>query len=208
MLSPQTISGQSRSHSEAQKVITNPSLSSLPVSYGERKFPWACNCECWVYTHNGLCNHCSLKCAILNHVPRKAGYILTLSCFTLWLLFCFDFLPPKCASAASVQSFLSYTHHCLWVEKTESCIFNCVLPTKGKHFYSSSESEEEEESHKKFNIKIKPLQAKDILKNAATVDELKASIGNIALSPSPVVSGFLFQALVRLDWQLCSAHTC
>ncbi|KYO36900.1 SH3-containing GRB2-like protein 3-interacting protein 1 isoform B [Alligator mississippiensis] len=58
--------------------------------------------------------------------------------------------------------------------------------TKGKHFYSSSESEEEEEAHKKFNIKIKPLQAKDILKSAANVDELKASIGNIALSPSPV----------------------
>ncbi|NWS58107.1 SGIP1 protein, partial [Chunga burmeisteri] len=66
--------------------------------------------------------------------------------------------------------------------------FNCALPTKGKHFYSSSESEEEEEAHKKFNIKIKPLQAKDILKSAATVDELKASIGNIALSPSPVVT--------------------
>ncbi|XP_042660570.1 SH3-containing GRB2-like protein 3-interacting protein 1 isoform X13 [Tyto alba] len=64
--------------------------------------------------------------------------------------------------------------------------FNCALPTKGKHFYSSSESEEEEEAHKKFNIKIKPLQAKDVLKSAATVDELKASIGNIALSPSPV----------------------
>ncbi|XP_031756743.1 SH3-containing GRB2-like protein 3-interacting protein 1 isoform X3 [Xenopus tropicalis] len=58
--------------------------------------------------------------------------------------------------------------------------------TKGKHFYSSSESEEEQESRKKFNIKIKPLQAKDSLKSAATVDELKASIGNIALSPSPV----------------------
>ncbi|XP_053102537.1 SH3-containing GRB2-like protein 3-interacting protein 1 isoform X13 [Hemicordylus capensis] len=58
--------------------------------------------------------------------------------------------------------------------------------TKGKHFYSSSESEEEEEAHKKFNIKIKPLQSKDVLKSAATVDELKASIGNIALSPSPV----------------------
>ncbi|TRZ10805.1 hypothetical protein HGM15179_016296, partial [Zosterops borbonicus] len=56
------------------------------------------------------------------------------------------------------------------------------------HFYSSSESEEEEEAHKKFNIKIKPLQAKDVLRSAATVDELKASIGNIALSPSPVVS--------------------
>ncbi|KAM7047039.1 SH3-containing GRB2-like protein 3-interacting protein 1 [Acridotheres tristis] len=60
--------------------------------------------------------------------------------------------------------------------------------TKGKHFYSSSESEEEEEAHKKFNIKIKPLQAKDALRSAATVDELKASVGNIALSPSPVVS--------------------
>ncbi|XP_050833293.1 SH3-containing GRB2-like protein 3-interacting protein 1 isoform X10 [Serinus canaria] len=58
--------------------------------------------------------------------------------------------------------------------------------TKGKHFYSSSESEEEEEAHRKFNIKIKPLQAKDVLRSAATVDELKASIGNIALSPSPV----------------------
>ncbi|NXA31586.1 SGIP1 protein, partial [Eudromia elegans] len=66
--------------------------------------------------------------------------------------------------------------------------FNSSPPTKGKHFYSSSESEEEEEAHKKFNIKIKPLQAKDVLKSAATVDELKASIGNIALSPSPVVS--------------------
>ncbi|NWV83177.1 SGIP1 protein, partial [Dasyornis broadbenti] len=64
---------------------------------------------------------------------------------------------------------------------------NRALPTKGKHFYSSSESEEEEEAHKKFNIKIKPLQAKDVLRSAATVDELKASIGNIALSPSPVV---------------------
>ncbi|KAJ6662651.1 hypothetical protein lerEdw1_011788 [Lerista edwardsae] len=71
-------------------------------------------------------------------------------------------------------------------------LFNCDLPTKGKHFYSSSESEEEEEAHKKFNIKIKPLQSKDILKSAATVDELKASIGNIALSPSPVVSKTLF----------------
>ncbi|RLV73145.1 hypothetical protein DV515_00017209, partial [Chloebia gouldiae] len=63
---------------------------------------------------------------------------------------------------------------------------DCAVPTKGKHFYSSSESEEEEEAHKKFNIKIKPLQAKDVLRSAATVDELKASIGNIALSPSPV----------------------
>ncbi|NXS74347.1 SGIP1 protein, partial [Pandion haliaetus] len=79
-----------------------------------------------------------------------------------------------------------YILYC-WLCLSET-FFNCALPTKGKHFYSSSESEEEEEAHKKFNIKIKPLQAKDILKSAATVDELKASIGNIALSPSPVVS--------------------
>lgn len=78
------------------------------------------------------------------------------------------------------------------LSQQEETFFNCALPTKGKHFYSSSESEEEEEAHKKFNIKIKPLQAKDILKSAATVDELKASIGNIALSPSPVVSPRVF----------------
>ncbi|NXX82400.1 SGIP1 protein, partial [Urocolius indicus] len=77
-----------------------------------------------------------------------------------------------------------YILYC-WLCLSET-FFNCALPTKGKHFYSSSESEEEEEAHKKFNIKIKPLQAKDILKSAATVDELKASVGNIALSPSPV----------------------
>lgn len=78
---------------------------------------------------------------------------------------------PHAAASSAARSFLS-----------------CAAPTRGKHFYSSSESEEEEEAHKKFNIKIKPLQAKDILKSAATVDELKASVGNIALSPSPVVS--------------------
>ncbi|XP_038650385.1 SH3-containing GRB2-like protein 3-interacting protein 1 isoform X4 [Scyliorhinus canicula] len=59
--------------------------------------------------------------------------------------------------------------------------------TKEKHFYSSSESESEEESRRKFNIKIRPLQAKDtIVCVAASVDELKASVGNISLSPSPM----------------------
>lgn len=79
----------------------------------------------------------------------------------------------------------------------QASFLSCSAPTKGKHFYSSSESEEEEEAHKKYNIKIKPLQAKDILKSAATVDELKASVGNIALSPSPVVS-YLCPQLLRL----------
>ncbi|NXD86098.1 SGIP1 protein, partial [Halcyon senegalensis] len=94
----------------------------------------------------------------------------------------------------------------------QETFFNCALPTKGKHFYSSSESEEEEEAHKKFNIKIKPLQAKDILKSAATVDELKASIGNIALSPSPVVSPrcsclFPWLMLRRAHPEIVSSHS-
>ncbi|KFO23207.1 SH3-containing GRB2-like protein 3-interacting protein 1, partial [Fukomys damarensis] len=101
--------------------------------------------------------------------PEEPGYILSLFVLIVILIL---ILGKHLASVSQ--------------QKKELSIFNCVLPTKGKHFYSSSESEEEEESHRKFNIKIKPLQSKDILKNAATVDELKASIGNIALSPSPV----------------------
>uniref|UniRef100_A0A3Q3LIA6 SH3GL interacting endocytic adaptor 1a n=1 Tax=Mastacembelus armatus TaxID=205130 RepID=A0A3Q3LIA6_9TELE len=50
-----------------------------------------------------------------------------------------------------------------------------------------STSEEEEDHRKKFKIKIKPLPA-DRVVVAPSVDELKASIGNIALSPSPLVS--------------------
>uniref|UniRef100_A0A3B4BBR6 MHD domain-containing protein n=1 Tax=Periophthalmus magnuspinnatus TaxID=409849 RepID=A0A3B4BBR6_9GOBI len=58
---------------------------------------------------------------------------------------------------------------------------------KKMHFFSSDESEEEEEQRRKFKIKIKPLPP-DCVITAPTVDELKASIGNIALSPSPLVS--------------------
>lgn len=54
-------------------------------------------------------------------------------------------------------------------------------------FFSSDESEEEEDHRKKFKIKIKPLPADQVVA-APSVDELKASIGNIALSPSPLVS--------------------
>uniref|UniRef100_A0A4W6D3K4 SH3GL interacting endocytic adaptor 1 n=1 Tax=Lates calcarifer TaxID=8187 RepID=A0A4W6D3K4_LATCA len=57
--------------------------------------------------------------------------------------------------------------------------------TKKAHFFSSDESEEEEDHRKKFKIKIKPLLA-DRVVSAPSVDELKASIGNIALSPSPL----------------------
>ncbi|KAM4547992.1 SH3-containing GRB2-like protein 3-interacting protein 1 isoform 5-T5 [Odontesthes bonariensis] len=51
------------------------------------------------------------------------------------------------------------------------------------HFFSSDESEEEEDRRKKFKIKIKPLLG-DRVVTAPSVDELKASIGNISLSPS------------------------
>ncbi|XP_067370597.1 SH3-containing GRB2-like protein 3-interacting protein 1 isoform X3 [Channa argus] len=57
--------------------------------------------------------------------------------------------------------------------------------TKTCHFFSSDESEEEEDHRKKFKIKIKPLLA-DCGLSQPSVDELRASIGNIALSPSPL----------------------
>ncbi|KAL4635026.1 SH3-containing GRB2-like protein 3-interacting protein 1 isoform X2 [Arapaima gigas] len=61
-------------------------------------------------------------------------------------------------------------------------------PKAKSHFFSSSESEEEEEHRKKFRIKIKPLPKNNANFAKPSVDELKASIGNIALSPSPLVS--------------------
>ncbi|KAM9385956.1 SH3-containing GRB2-like protein 3-interacting protein 1 [Pholidichthys leucotaenia] len=57
--------------------------------------------------------------------------------------------------------------------------------TKKSHFFSSDESEEEEDHRKKFKIKIKPLPP-DRVVAVPSVDELRASIGNIALSPSPL----------------------
>uniref|UniRef100_A0A1A8DUN8 F-BAR domain only protein 2 n=1 Tax=Nothobranchius kadleci TaxID=1051664 RepID=A0A1A8DUN8_NOTKA len=66
----------------------------------------------------------------------------------------------------------------------------CIRPevnendAKDNSFYSSSESEDEEEP-KKFHVQIKPVQPNNgIHQNRASIDELKASIGNIILSPS------------------------
>ncbi|XP_054644937.1 SH3-containing GRB2-like protein 3-interacting protein 1 isoform X3 [Dunckerocampus dactyliophorus] len=53
------------------------------------------------------------------------------------------------------------------------------------HFFSSDESEEEEDHRKKFKIKIKPLPADQVVA-VPSFEELKASIGNISLSPSPL----------------------
>ncbi|XP_069009287.1 SH3-containing GRB2-like protein 3-interacting protein 1 [Embiotoca jacksoni] len=57
--------------------------------------------------------------------------------------------------------------------------------TKKGHFFSSDESEGEEDPKKKFKIKIKPLPAGQAV-SLPSFDELKVSIGNIALSPSPL----------------------
>ncbi|XP_026209791.1 F-BAR domain only protein 2 isoform X3 [Anabas testudineus] len=66
----------------------------------------------------------------------------------------------------------------------------CIRPegnendAKENSFYSSSDSEDEEEP-RKFHVQIKPVQPNNgTHQNRATIDELKASIGNIILSPS------------------------
>ncbi|XP_041666476.1 F-BAR domain only protein 2 isoform X5 [Cheilinus undulatus] len=65
----------------------------------------------------------------------------------------------------------------------------CIRPelnddAKENSFYSSSDSEDEDEP-RKFHVEIKPVQPNNgTHQNKATIDELKASIGNIILSPS------------------------
>ncbi|XP_029371102.1 F-BAR domain only protein 2 isoform X2 [Echeneis naucrates] len=66
----------------------------------------------------------------------------------------------------------------------------CIRPevnendAKENSFYSSSDSDDEDEP-RKFHVEIKPVQPNNgTHQNRATIDELKASIGNIILSPS------------------------
>ncbi|XP_042365905.1 F-BAR domain only protein 2 [Plectropomus leopardus] len=66
----------------------------------------------------------------------------------------------------------------------------CIRPeanendAKENSFYSSSDSEDEDEP-RKFKVEIKPVKPNNgTHQNQATIDELKASIGNIILSPS------------------------
>uniref|UniRef100_A0A673AKP6 F-BAR domain only protein 2 n=1 Tax=Sphaeramia orbicularis TaxID=375764 RepID=A0A673AKP6_9TELE len=69
----------------------------------------------------------------------------------------------------------------------------CIRPEVNENdilsnsFYSSSDSEDEDEP-RKFHVEIKPVQPNNgTHQNRATIDELKASIGNIILSPSTSV---------------------
>ncbi|XP_051555291.1 SH3-containing GRB2-like protein 3-interacting protein 1 [Myxocyprinus asiaticus] len=61
-----------------------------------------------------------------------------------------------------------------------------TAPKVQKTLCSSSESEGEEEHEKKFKIKIKPLAANSGSCTVSTMDELKASVGTLAISPSPL----------------------
>uniref|UniRef100_A0A3P8W1D3 F-BAR domain only protein 2 n=1 Tax=Cynoglossus semilaevis TaxID=244447 RepID=A0A3P8W1D3_CYNSE len=72
---------------------------------------------------------------------------------------------------------------CIRPEVNENDIL-LILPNS---FYSSSDSEDEDEP-RKFHVEIKPVQPNNGTHQiSATIDELKASIGNIILSPSTSV---------------------
>ncbi|XP_038819251.1 SH3-containing GRB2-like protein 3-interacting protein 1 [Salvelinus namaycush] len=55
--------------------------------------------------------------------------------------------------------------------------------TKGKQHFSSSDTEDEDDN-RKFKIKIKPLPSDTAKCAVPSMDELKASVGGLALSPS------------------------
>uniref|UniRef100_A0A8C8IDL9 F-BAR domain only protein 2 n=1 Tax=Oncorhynchus tshawytscha TaxID=74940 RepID=A0A8C8IDL9_ONCTS len=59
----------------------------------------------------------------------------------------------------------------------------CIRPEDQNSFYSSSDSEDEDEP-RKFRVEIKPVAPNNRTQQSrATIDQLKASIGNISLSP-------------------------
>uniref|UniRef100_A0A668AP16 FCH and mu domain containing endocytic adaptor 2 n=1 Tax=Myripristis murdjan TaxID=586833 RepID=A0A668AP16_9TELE len=78
---------------------------------------------------------------------------------------------------------------------TEGKLCHTVKDTASREnsFYSSSDSEDEDEP-RKFHVEIKPVQPNNgTHQNRATIDELKASIGNIILSPSTSVRLYLLK---------------
>ncbi|KAM6228521.1 F-BAR domain only protein 2-like [Spheniscus humboldti] len=63
--------------------------------------------------------------------------------------------------------------------------------TKENHFYSSSDSDSEDDEPRRFHVEIKPVQSNNSSQyTMPSLDELKLSIGNIALSPAISVSNF------------------
>uniref|UniRef100_A0A8C8GYP2 F-BAR domain only protein 2 n=1 Tax=Oncorhynchus tshawytscha TaxID=74940 RepID=A0A8C8GYP2_ONCTS len=71
----------------------------------------------------------------------------------------------------------------------ERPVWLCVMFCSNS-FYSSSDSEDEDEP-RKFRVEIKPVAPNNgTHQSRATIDELKASIGNISLSPPTTVRQF------------------
>lgn len=58
-----------------------------------------------------------------------------------------------------------------------------------KGFYSSSDTDSEDERERKIRVEIKPL-SNGGAPMSASVDELRATVENLSLSPAPTVSHF------------------
>lgn len=59
-----------------------------------------------------------------------------------------------------------------------------------KGFYSSSDTDSEDERERKIRVEIKPL-SNGGAPMSASVDELRATVENLSLSPAPTVSRVL-----------------
>ncbi|KGL92593.1 FCH domain only protein 2, partial [Charadrius vociferus] len=73
-------------------------------------------------------------------------------------------------------------------EASQDILFAIIVPkkhTKENHFYSSSDSDSEDDEPRRFHVEIKPVQSNNSAQyTMPSLDELKVSIGNIALSPA------------------------
>ena len=56
-----------------------------------------------------------------------------------------------------------------------------------KGFYSSSDTDSEDERERKIRVEIKPI-SNGVAPMSASVDELRATVENLSLSPAPIVS--------------------
>ncbi|KAM9251509.1 F-BAR domain only protein 2-like [Cariama cristata] len=74
-------------------------------------------------------------------------------------------------------------------EASQDILFAIIVPNN--HFYSSSDSDSEDDEPRRFHVEIKPVQSDNSSQyTMPSLDELKVSIGNIALSPAISVSNF------------------
>uniref|UniRef100_A0A8C7N0K2 FCH and mu domain containing endocytic adaptor 2 n=1 Tax=Oncorhynchus kisutch TaxID=8019 RepID=A0A8C7N0K2_ONCKI len=81
----------------------------------------------------------------------------------------------------------------------------CIRPEDQNSFYSSSDSEDEDEP-RKFRVEIKPVAPNNgTHQSRATIDELKASIGNISLSP-PTTKPVAPQFCQRFHTHIVDSH--